>query len=123
MATPKTKTASELILASRTKPDDVVVFYVTFPDLPHAESICAILLEEGLIACANLGAPHVSMYSWQGQARRESEIPALLKTTYQKQQALIARIEGLHPYETPCILFWAAEGGSIPFLRWIQGQV
>lgn len=82
----------------------VVMLYATFPDQSTAESICGLLVEERLAACANILMPIKSIYRWQGRIENSNEIPAYLKTTIDALPALAARFKTLHPYETPCLI-------------------
>lgn len=101
----------------------VSLIYTTFPDRKTAEEICQRLLQDGLIACANIGAEMSSLYLWKGLPQKETEIPVLLKTTENRVAALTERLKGLHPFENPCILSLRVDGGSMEFLNWIRGSV
>ena len=66
------------------------------------------LLDEGLIACANILPGVRSFYLWQGQRGEARECGALFKTTEGLLDKAIARLGEIHPYETPAITGWKA---------------
>ena len=81
--------------------DDIVMVISNAPDLLLAKRIAHVLVEDGLAACVNLGAPVLSIYSWKGEIEGADEIPMWIKTTAGRQQALIDALSRLHPYEVP----------------------
>ncbi|MCC6459994.1 MAG: divalent-cation tolerance protein CutA [Saprospiraceae bacterium] len=80
-----------------------LVFYVTCPDEDTARNISQHLLQQRLVACANM-FPISSAFWWDGAIQQDREWVALLKTQLALEAALEAEIQGLHPYDTPCIL-------------------
>jgi periplasmic divalent cation tolerance protein len=77
---------------------DVVMVMTNAPDLLLAKRIAHLLIEEQLAACVNIGTPMLSVYSWKGEIEGAEEIPMIIKTTANKQQAMIERLVELHPY-------------------------
>jgi len=75
--------------------------YVTAPP-EDATDIAERLVEERLAACVNR-VPCSSVYRWEGEVHRDSEVVLLAKTTADAYDRLEARIEELHPYDVPCI--------------------
>ena len=96
---------------------------VTAPDAAVAESLGQTLVEEGLVACANIVPGVTSVYRWQGALHRDSETLVLLKTTAARCEELRDRIVALHPYEVPEVLVLPVVGGHGPYLRWVEDQV
>ena len=70
------------------------------------------LLDEGLIACANLIPGVRSLYVWKGERGEARECGALFKTDAGLLDKAIARLAAIHPYETPAIAGWHA--GAVP---------
>ena len=70
------------------------------------------LLDEGLIACANLIPGVRSLYVWKGERGEARECGALFKTDAGLLDKAIARLAAIHPYETPAIAGWLA--GAVP---------
>ena len=96
------------------------LIYCPFPDTETARRIADTLLDEKLIACINIGAAIEALYCWDGERGEGRECPALLKTDAALLDAAMARLEDLHPYDTPAILGWpcAAPAGT---RAWLAG--
>ena len=102
--------------------DDVVLLYVTCADATEARRIAAALLEDRLIACANVAAPHTAIYRWQGEVREEQETHMFLKTRAALADRVVERIKAMHSYTCPGIVVLPIQGGHEPFLRWIADE-
>lgn len=94
--------------------------YTTFPTQDDAVTISQKLLEMGLIACANILGEIRSLYMWDGSMEDNQEIAVLLKTTSQNIPELMARLQELHPYETPAILEMPINHANESFIKWVQ---
>ncbi|MFT4026463.1 MAG: divalent-cation tolerance protein CutA [Novosphingobium sp.] len=90
-----------------------------FPDADAAADAAAILLEAGLIACANILPPMRSLYVWQGERGDETEVGALFKTNAARLPELTAKLAELHPYEEPAILGWHCDGAAPATAAWL----
>lgn len=75
--------------------------YVTTPR-ETAPDLAATLVEERLVACVNR-VPIDSTYRWEGEVIHDGETLLLAKTTQEKYEAAVDRIEELHPHDVPCI--------------------
>jgi periplasmic divalent cation tolerance protein len=102
---------------------DARTVYVTAADERQAATLARALLERRLIACANLLPGMRSFYRWQGAVHDEPEVAMLLKTTTSRVDAVIAAVEELHPYDTPCVVVWPIEAGAQAYLAWIAHEV
>ena len=100
----------------------VISIYVTFPAGFVVEDLIASLLDEKLIACANLLPEITSLYMWEGRMECDRETVAILKTSADRAETLTARIRAAHPYEVPCIVAWPVIGGFTPYLEWVKTQ-
>ncbi len=100
---------------------DAMMLYVTWPDAQTAEAAARSLLEQKLIACANILPGLGSLYWWDGVIERSEEALMILKTRADLAAAARDAIESLHPYETPCITAFAIDATSSnpAFLQWI----
>jgi len=83
--------------------NDLISVYITFKNEDEAEKICKVLLDQKLIACANL-YPIKSMYWWEGEIENSSEFASVIKSHFGKWEAIQRIIEELHSYEVPCIV-------------------
>lgn len=93
--------------------------YAVFSDVETAENIATAMVERRLAACVNILAPCQSIYSWNGNVARGTEVPALFKTASGKVEALISAIAELHPYEVPAITAWAINAAHPPYGDWV----
>jgi periplasmic divalent cation tolerance protein len=100
---------------------DIASLYATFPSQTEAERIAGIVLAEHLAACVNILAPCIAIYRWQGAVERETEVPALFKTTLQLAERLRIRIEALHPYDLPMVETWPVGAGAA-VRNWVAAE-
>lgn len=85
------------------------LIYTTWPDRQSADKAINSLLEQRLIACANILGTSQSVYRWEGQVTQDEELCILFKTPVEKAEQVRDQIERIHPYETPCILTLPAD--------------
>ena len=99
---------------------DVVIVLTNAPDLLLAKRIAHLLIEEQLAACVNIGPQMLSVYGWKGDVEGAEEIPMMIKTTVDKQKAMIERLVSLHPYEVPEAIVLPVLDGYGPYLDWVR---
>lgn len=92
-----------------------------FPDAASAEAAAGVLLDEGLIACANLLPAVKSLYAWQGERQAGDEVGVLFKTNSARLDAVVARLGELHPYDEPAILGWHCDAAAPGTAAWLAG--
>lgn len=97
----------------------VSVVLVSVPNETLGLSMARTLLDEGLIACANLVPGVRSLYRWKGDVCDESEVLLVLKVPSAGFDVLRARILRLHPYETPEVLQLEVAAGHQAYLDWV----
>ncbi|KPQ31077.1 MAG: hypothetical protein HLUCCX21_04080 [Porphyrobacter sp. HL-46] len=90
-----------------------------FPDRDTARAIAGQLLDEGLIACANIVGEVESVFLWQGARDSAAEAAVLFKTTGAALDAVVARLGALHPYDTPAIMGWRCDAVHPATLAWL----
>ena len=101
----------------------IVSVYCVFANADEAERIGRAVVEEGLAACINVLGPCRSIYRWQGVVETAHEAPAILKTTANCSDALIARIASLHSYDVPCIAVWPIQKLPLSYAEWVEQSV
>ena len=97
-----------------------LLIYVTCSDQNEAKRLASHLLEQRLIACANIMAPHIAVYEWDGEICDEPETVVIFKTSNELYEKLETEIIKHHSYDVPCILALDIEKGHKPFLDWIN---
>ncbi len=98
-----------------------LAIYITHSDEQAAKKIADALLQQKLIACANI-FPITSAYWWQGNLEHEGEWVSIVKTTPQKWDELVRLVEQIHPYEVPCIMKFEVAANAA-YEKWIYENV
>jgi len=99
---------------------DYIVILVTAKDKAEAEKISQALLEEKLIACANIVSPIASCFLWQGKIDKAEECLIIMKSRTDLFAQLLQQVKMLHSYEVPEILALPIVLGSADYLAWMQ---
>jgi periplasmic divalent cation tolerance protein len=111
-------TASDEVFAS-----DIRIVLSTAPDTEAALRLGRALVDERLAACVNVVPGVRSIYRWREAIEESDEVLLVIKTTAAAAPALAARLEALHPYETPEVLALDPTGGAEAYLEWIAASV
>jgi len=99
----------------------MLTIYATAPP-DAAESIARALVEQRLAACVNR-VDCASVYRWKGELHDDDETILLAKTTAEQADALVERIEELHPYDVPCIERFDEVETTEAFGTWLADAV
>jgi len=100
-----------------------VIISTTFENKNDGEKIARLLLEEKLIACAQLSGPITSYYRWEGSIAASTEFSLSLKTTESLGEQVKTRLIETHPYELPEIVIQAVTGSSVEYMEWVENEV
>ncbi|RST68095.1 divalent-cation tolerance protein CutA [Candidatus Aquarickettsia rohweri] len=95
------------------------LIYVTCKNKNEANSIATILVEEKLVACANIINSVKSIYYYNNQIHYDNEVILILKTQSKLFDEVRLRILKIHSYESPCIVEIKISNGEKSFLDWI----
>lgn len=104
------------------EPQHVVLAQTTVPDLMLAKYVAHQLVEDGIVACANLAPIGLSMYMWQGELQGDEEITLTFKTTVARLPELADRLRAQHPYDLPELIVLPVAGGFTAYLDWVRAQ-
>ena len=96
--------------------------YIIAADAAEAERIARALIEERLAACVNVLGSVSSIYRWQGQVERATEVSLIAKSRRHLFDRLAARVRALHSYQTPAIVAWPIVAGDAAYLAWIADE-
>jgi len=96
--------------------------YITVASKQEAASIAKTLVEERLIACANVIDGVSSYYWWEGKVEEDSEWVIIAKTVDERTDSIITRVKTLHSANCPCIVFLPIENGNPDFLKWVSTE-
>lgn len=96
------------------------VVKITCPTAEVADTLATALVERRLAACVNMVAGITSVYRWQGETCRDSEVLLLVKTRSELASKLLEVVGELHPYDEPEVLWLRVEQGSAGYLDWLD---
>lgn len=94
--------------------------YITCSSPDEAERIAHALLDERLVACANILSPVHSLYLWKGRREDSEETVLIAKTMEDRFAALNRAVLRLHSYETPCVVALPLVAGDPEYLAWVE---
>jgi len=97
-----------------------IIVLVTASSREEAEKIVQRLLEEKLIACANIISPVHSLFWWQGKIDQAQEHLILMKTRRDLFEKLTEIVKSLHSYTVPEIIAIPIIEGSADYLAWLN---
>ncbi len=98
------------------------LLYITCASEDEAIKIGETLVEEQLVACANVLGRTTSIFRWEGKVQRELEVALILKTRSELVPEATARVKALHGYTVPCVVAVPITGGNVDFLNWIDRE-
>ena len=81
------------------------------------------MVEEQLVACANILGASTAIYRWEGKLIKEKEVVLIFKTIASLVQKSVKRIKELHSYECPAIIVIDIQDGNKEFISWIKSAV
>ena len=102
---------------------NIKFFYIITPNKREAKQIAIKLLENKLIACANIIGNVSSYFVWKNKVQNSKEIIICGKTTSKNQKKIIQAVKSLHSYSVPCVIFLDITNGNKGFLKWIKQSV
>lgn len=94
--------------------------YITCPTKAEAKNIVLALLEEKLIACANIIPSAESYFVWDDEIQMANESVIIFKTKQKNEDKIIRFVRHVHSYEVPCIVFMPLDNGNPEFLKWVE---
>jgi periplasmic divalent cation tolerance protein len=103
--------------------EDAIIVFMTAPSGEEATRLADLLIGAHLAACVQILPEMESVYRWEGNIERQSEILLLAKTTRAKFVDLEREVRALHSYETPEIVAVPIVAGSNPYLEWLEASL
>jgi len=99
------------------------LIWCPFADEASAEKAARQLLDEKLVACANILGPMRSIYTWEGKREEAAEVAVLFKTDAAVLTLATSRLSDIHPYETPAVIGWKADSVPRKTAEWLWASV
>ena len=89
----------------------------------NAVEIAKALVDERLVACAQVEGPIRSFYRWQGNLEDSQEWRVLAKTKSEAVEQAVFRIKELHQYDVPAILVDSKQSVNEDYSKWFIESV
>ena len=99
--------------------EQFVIAFSNFPDRKTAQKIARELVENAVVACANIVPSVESIYFWKDKVETSAEVLAVFKMTAARYSEFESRLRKLHPYDVPEIVRLNIAGGNPDYLRWV----
>ncbi|MEM9550541.1 MAG: divalent-cation tolerance protein CutA [Pseudomonadota bacterium] len=99
-----------------------IAITINCPSPEVAETIAAGLMDQRLVACANIYPAIQSRYFWKGKIETATEIPLLVKTRKALFPEVAEAVRALHPYETPSIVATDIVRANTDYIAWIDAE-
>ena len=100
-----------------------IVVLITAPNREEAVRIAEMLVDARLAGCVQVLPEIESIYRWQGEIARETEILLLVKTTRDNFDDLVNRVSAIHSYETPEIIALPVTSAADSYRKWLLGSL
>ncbi len=101
----------------------LIEVHFTSGSLDEARRIARYLVQERLVACAQIIPWIESVYLWDQKMETAQESKVVLKTT----ESLYSKVEEVilqnHSYEVPELLIFPIQGGTEAYLEWLQETI
>jgi periplasmic divalent cation tolerance protein len=100
--------------------EEFVIAFSTFPEAEIARKIAHELVENAIVACANIVPSVESIYFWKEKVETSAEVLAIFKMTAARYSEFESRLRKLHPYDVPEIVRLNIAGGNPDYFLWIE---
>ena len=100
-----------------------IIIFITCSSGREARKIAKELLNEKLIACANIIEGVSSFFRWKGKVDMASESLMIIKTAKKNFAKVKQAVKELHSYEVPEIIALPIVEGEKKYLNWISESV
>ncbi len=102
---------------------EYIEIHWTAGSLDEARKVSRYLVQERLVACAQIIPWIESIYRWNGQLETSQESKIVLKTRRDQYDTIRKAIEENCSYEVPEITFRTIDGGNEAYLSWLEGEL
>jgi periplasmic divalent cation tolerance protein len=102
---------------------DLVVVTTTFAMREHANEMATRVIQQRVVACAQVDGPIESFYEWDGQTCQETEWRLTMKTTRTSLTKLHSLVHAHHPYQQPQWIVLPVLEASAGYAAWVLASV
>jgi len=96
---------------------------ITAANRKEAVKIVRRLLDEKLIACANIVGPVSSLFWWEGKIDEANEFLVFMKSHRSLFKRLSERVKEIHSYQVPEVIALPIIEGLPPYLEWLGASL
>ena len=100
--------------------ETIVFIRVPFPDQKEARDFCRRVLQQKIVACAQILPSAETFYTWNDVVEESQESIVILKTLEALKERLYRFIRKEHSYECPSILSYTLESLHPPYTDWMR---
>lgn len=97
-----------------------IVIFVTAKDEAQANRIAEKLVQDRLVACANIVPGIQSVFWWDGKVDRAQEVLLILKSRRRHFHAIAKTVHALHSYDCPEVIALPIVEGNKDYLKWMM---
>lgn len=97
-----------------------IVVFVTCRRKKEASIIAEKLLDERLVACANIIENVESFFWWKEKTDKAKEVLIIIKTVRKNFDKIQKMVKELHSYEVPEIIALPILTGEANYLKWLD---
>jgi periplasmic divalent cation tolerance protein len=102
---------------------EFIEIHWTSGSLDEARRVSRYLVQERLVACAQIVPWVESIYMWNNQLETTQESKIVLKTYLNYFDKVKELIEKNCKYEVPEILWFKIEGGNAAYMEWMKESI
>jgi periplasmic divalent cation tolerance protein len=100
----------------------MIMVYITCKDGEEARKIATHLLDNKLIACANI-FPSNSLYRWENKLEDTKEMVIIAKSIKEKFKDIEKEVKNMHSYKNPCIVMIEISESNKDYLDWVKDEL
>lgn len=100
--------------------EDFIEIHWTSETLDEARRVSRYLVQERLVACAQIVPWIESVYMWNNQLETTQESKIVLKTRLKNYQRIREVIEQNSKYQVPEITWFKIDGGNQSYMEWLR---
>ncbi len=98
------------------------ICFVTCPNIKTARLIASAVVKDGFAACVNVVKGIESIYKWKDKICKDSEVLLIIKGHFRNQKKLAKKIQSLHSYDVPEIIFFKLDSGFNKYIDWLNAN-
>ena len=99
---------------------EMIEIHWTTGSIDEARRVCRYLVQERLVACAQITPWQESIYMWDNKLETAQESKVTLKTSREHFEAIEKVILDNSSYELPEITWRLVDGGHEEYLKWVE---